>query len=659
MYQEYEPRFYAAFNAADNCYYFSGNGCADGCEETEPGVFLLRSVGARISVERESCGKARAVRQRTVLENVGDEPLSVELLSSAYLTGIGRGGVRPWRKNRFVIHYADSCWTGEAQWKHVFAEDAGLYKTYNHNSQSSFRMLSKSTWSTCRYEPVVIITDTELGRSWFCQIDCGHGWCINAGIRGYRDDTELCVLATDCMEYNDGWHTELEPGGRIRTCNALTGCVEGGFEEAIAELTEARRSYMRTDFAAPPLCYNDYMNALWALPTREKTLPLIAAAADAGCEYYVMDAGWYSVHGNENEDLGMWEQNDALFGEGGLQGIFDEVTAHGMKPGIWFEIESAGASSRIVEEHPEYVLRRHGRPLGGRRVMLDFRQAGVREHIEKRIDALYGMGVRFIKNDYNANTGAGVDGDGAVSVHEHTEAFYAFIDEIRAKYPDLIVENCGSGAMRADMETLSHFHLQSVSDQEDCFRLPSIVSGTEACIPPERCGIWAYPYPVKIDFRQSFSPSEEFTKRFADGKVTSYCMVTGLMGLMYLSGRIDCADGFNRNLIREAAKLYKEYRPNICRAVPVYPSGTFYIDTDRTDCFGLLDRESGIMTVAVWNNSSSESVTKTDLKKYVGQSARIKTVYPAINGYTASLDGGILSTRLPSGPSALYAVIES
>ena len=36
------------------------------------------------------------------------------------------------------------------------------------------------------------------------------------------------------------------------------------------------------------------MNCLWGDPTEAKELPMIAAAAKAGCEYFVIDAGWYA-----------------------------------------------------------------------------------------------------------------------------------------------------------------------------------------------------------------------------------------------------------------------------------------------------------------------------------------------------------------------------
>ena len=658
MYEWYKPRFYASFNASDNAYYFTGNGLYENAVTEGDGIFSLKGVDARVTVEHEEL-PGGAVRQRTTVRNTGGSPLSVEVLSSSFTAGIGTEGSRPWKKHRFVIHYAESCWCGEAQWRHVYAEDAGLYRTYNHGSQSSFRLCSQSSWSTCRFEPVVMIEDTELGETYFAGIGAGSGWCINVGIRGYRDDIGLCIMVSDCSEKNDGWHADLLPGESVTTCYSVVGRVKGGFEKAAGALTHAHRAICSVPFdgAVPPLCFNDYMNCLWALPTREKTMPLARRAAEIGCEYYVMDAGWYGKNKNDEYDLGMWDIDDDLFGEGGLKGLFDDIKKLGMKPGIWFEFESAGIDSPVVREHPDYILRRRGHPVGGRRVMLDFRVPGVREHIRERVKALYAIGVRFIKNDYNANTGVGTDPDGAGSVREHAAAFYAFIDSLRRDFPDLIIENCGSGAMRSDIGTLSHFHLQSVSDQEDYFRLPSIVSGSAACYPPERCGVWAYPYPTKIDFRTTFSPSPEFTDRFSDGKITSYCCVTGLMGLFYLSGRIDAADGFNMKLMKDASALYKKYRRGTMSSVPVYPTGTFDIDTDGLDTFGLNDAPSRTLRLAVWNNSDESRSAVIGLSKYITGGSVVDR-FPCIAGYSSSLEGTDLNITLPRGKSALFVVIE-
>lgn len=657
MYEGYEPGFYVSCGAADNTYYFTGNGNYENAKRISDAEAVI-PCGATVKVEYEGL-PGGCVRQRTVLKNTTDAPLTVELLGASFTAGIGRTGSRPWKKHRFVVNYAQSGWCGEAQWRHAYAEDAGLYRTYNHGSQTSFRIASQSSWSTCRFEPVVMVEDTEQNETYFAQIEAGHGWMINVGIRGYRDDIELCILTTDCAERNDGWHVKLQPGETVRSCYCTVGRVNGGFEAAAAALTAARRASFLTRFegGVPPLCFNDYMNCLWALPTREKTMPLVEAAAKIGCEYYVIDAGWYGVCRDEERDLGMWAVDDSVFGPRGLQGIFDDIAARGMKPGIWFEFESAGIESAIVKEHPEYILYRHGSPVGGRRVLLDFRQKGVRDHLQSRVQCLYDMGVRYIKNDYNANTGPGIDPDGARSLHEHSRAFEDFIDGLRRRFPDLLIENCGSGAMRSDAGTLSHFHLQSVSDQEDYFRLPSIVSGSAACFPPERCGVWAYPYPVKIDYRTTFEPNGVHTGRFADGKVTVYTAVTGLMGLMYLSGHIDCADEYNMRLLCEAARLYKKYRAVTAAAVPVYPTGTFDIDSEGVETFGLLDKGTSTLMLAVWNNSADSAGTDIDLCRYA-PGGDVAEVFPKTEGYGAGIRDGVLHVSLPGGRSALYAVIK-
>jgi len=61
-------------------------------------------------------------------------------------------------------------------------------------------------------------------------------------------------------------------------------------------LTKYRRTIRRSheDNKKLPVIFNDYMNCLMGDPSAEKEIPLIDAAAKVGCEYYVIDAGWYA-----------------------------------------------------------------------------------------------------------------------------------------------------------------------------------------------------------------------------------------------------------------------------------------------------------------------------------------------------------------------------
>lgn len=660
--------FYLGMGADNNNTYLASNGVYESAQKLTEDTYRLGGDRGEVHMERQSL-PGGATLQTTTLTNMGDQPLTIDILSAAFLVGIGADGERRWDEDRFRVHFAYSAWLGEGQWRHMSIEDAGLYNTYNHNAQTSVRLESVGSWSTSKYHPILILEDTELGKTYYTELlPGGDSWRIELCARGHRTDSSLCIfLGTACGPLN-GWSMTLRPGESYTTVPALYGCVEGGFDEAVAALTVAGRALTMRPFPndVPPLCFNDYMNCLWSLPTREKLIRLMDAAARVGAEYFVIDAGWFKTAGNWPLDMGDWLPEDSLFGEGGLQGILDEIAARGMKPGVWLEIESVGLNSAFAQAHPEALLYRNGHAIGGGRCFMDFRDPTVRAHLRGVFDRLYRMGVRYIKNDYNQTTGIGIDTPGAPdknpaqALSEHAAAVLSLVDEVMTAYPDLLIESCCSGAMRSDLGAVRHFYLQSASDQEDYLHTPSVVTGLSACLPPERIGVWACPYPVAIDFRESFRPSADFTSRFADGRVTVYNMVTGLMGLMYLSGRIDCADDFNITLMQQAATIYKRNRAALVRAVPVYPTGTIRLSAQGCHAYGLLDRAGGKLFLAVWSVSEPNGRLQTamvGLSRYASE-LRIADVYPALDGYGATVQGTDLTVTLPDNGSAVYVELD-
>lgn len=659
-----EPYFYIDLDARHSVPYLTENGIAESAKKESDGVYHLTAADATVEIVRKEYPAFGAYRQHTVVRNTGSRPMCLDTVSSAFVCGIGEGGERHWDEDRFTVHYAFSAWQGEAQWRHEDIRRVGLYKTYNHGSQTSVRLQSYGSWSTQKYHPLVLLEDKELHKTWFFEHEGGFGWEIDISARGYRDASTLCVFLSGAHEKNDGWFRTLAPGETFVSSTAIVGCVDGGFEEAIGMLTSLKRAEMLRVLpnGVPPLCFNDYMNCLWALPTREKLVPLIHAAAQVGCEYFVIDAGWFFADDNWGPYIGDWrpEDGDARFGAGGLQGILDEIAANGMLPGVWLEVEAAASGSRFAKEHPECLLNRRGNPIGGERYLVDFRTQTVRDHILSVIDRLYRMGVRYIKNDYNQSVGVGADGAReslADNLRDHHEAVMAFFDSLAAKYPDLLIESCCSGAMRSDFGSVRHFACQSVSDQEDCVRLPSVLSGMSACLPPDRIGIWAYPYPVAIDHRMDFVADPAFTAQFADGRVTAYNMVSGLMGLCYLSGHIECADAQNMKLMREAAALYKKHRALLTAALPVYPCGTFDMAEGGIHSFGLYHRDAKRLMLAVWS-ADGEREACMDLSRYAA-SLSVVDVYPTLPGYIAAVAGNNVRVRFPQGQCAMWLLLET
>ncbi|MBE6675254.1 MAG: alpha-galactosidase [Ruminococcaceae bacterium] len=660
------PLYYLSVNAAHNDDYHSRQTEAMTAEpiEVKDNTYTYRLAGYDADV-RVNCQPfdGNTYECITSVHNTGSESIVLDRLSSGYVTGIGREG-GAWHQKRFVLHICDSSWQGEGQWRRGYIEDFGVYPTYNHNTQRAYRIGSIGSWTTCRHYPMIMLEDTEKGEIWYFEIATSASWYIEVSVGGYRDDLWLDVLLSACHDRHDGWFYELQPGESYTAPLGIYGKVKGGFEEAVAALTAYKRARMLRAFpdGHVPVCFNDYMNCLWALPTKEKLVPLIDAAAKVGCEYFVIDAGWFGEDEDWSGGLGDYTQNDSLFGEGGFDGILAYIQSKGMKPGCWLEVESVMPGTKVLDKIENARLTRHGKVIGKTRCFFDFRNPEVQEHVFGIFERLYQKGIRFIKNDYNQNVGIGIDGAlGMASPEElkrNQAAFLALIDRVCTAFPDLVIENCSSGCMRADHASEKHFYMQSVSDQEYYERMPSVVQGLVACMPPERVGIWGYPYPVPIDHRISFAPNAEFTAKFEDGHNTVFNMVQVMLGAIYLSGRIDCADEQNLALMAEAIDLYKQNRDLLVKCNPVYPTGLCRMADKGILSLGMHESESGTLLLAVWKNGE-QTKAEIDLAKYVGKNAKIEAMYPARAKDTVALQGSVLHVTFPECDSAVWVKINA
>ena len=407
-----------------------------------------------------------------------------------------------------------------------------------------------------------------------------------------------------------------------------------------------------------PLVFNDYMDCIWGCPAPERLFPLMDKAKEAGCEYFCIDGGWYQ---NKNGlGLGDWLPKKEYYSEISLADVAASIRERGMIPGIWFELEACTENAELFKEDTDFVLRRSGRAVGaGERHFLNFTKEEVRAFLLGRVRALYDMGFRYIKHDYNQSVGIGCTNLGTDSPAEglirQTEAFYRFIDELYEHFPDLVLENCASGALRSDNKTLRRFTLQSTSDQELFLHNPSIVMGSCAIMPPEKAGVWVYPYPTDFETRLLlFEPQESFFRERADGKETVFNMVSGLSGVLYLSGRIDLADEKNFALIKEGAALFKEIRKNTAKSRPIYPLGMHPINEKAIAAFGLLGEKR--LMLSLWNTDEKERTETVDLSPYLDFPCRIARIYSHETPHH-TFDGGKLCVTLPEKSAAWFFIV--
>ena len=445
-------------------------------------------------------------------------------------------------------------------------------------------LTSHGAWPTGEHLPVGALVDGS-GDTIAWQIESGAGWHVD--ISQGLDGLTVSLLGPTDLEHQFA-HTVS--GDDVFVTAPVALAVGAGVETAFAGLTTHRRAIRRPDGSALPIVYNDFMNTLMGQPSSAALRPLISAAADTGAEVFCIDAGWFADPeiGDWWDTVGEWREATSRFDDRGLRGIIDDIHLAGMRSGLWLEPEVVGVRSAAASTLPEDAFfRRFGaRVREHDRYHLDFRHPAARAHLDETVDRLVSdYGVSFLKLDYNINPGAGTEwlataaGDGMLG---HVRAFGEWLDAVQARHPGLLIENCASGAMRADYAFLSRTHLQSTSDQQDFRLYPPIAASAPASILPEQCGNWAYP-----------------AIGMTDGE-TAFTLVTGLSGRLYLSGFLGELRDSQRELVSEAVALHKQLRGGLADSLPFWPLGLPSWEDDAV-CLGL--RSGAEALLFVWDRA--------------------------------------------------------
>ena len=268
----------------------------------------------------------------------------------------------------------------------------------------------------------------------------------------------------------DGVHLRLHPGESIRTPRILLLYWQG---EPIDGNNLLRR-YITAHCA--PLCDGRPVEAPACFPTwggmpTPKHLTFIKRLGEQGIKYdcYWVDAGWYGTSATPCPDVfngdwwkvGDWRVN-RHYHEHGLKPLSDAVHAAGMKFLLWIEIERAMHGMPVTLEHPEWFLSKTDDPRKENdHLLLDLGRPEARAWAIETVAGLVETeGVDWYRQDFNMEpmeywrTHDEPERRGMTQIR-HIEGLYAFWDELRRRFPHLIIDNCASGGRRIDFETLS------------------------------------------------------------------------------------------------------------------------------------------------------------------------------------------------------------
>ncbi|HPY78344.1 MAG TPA: alpha-galactosidase, partial [Anaerohalosphaeraceae bacterium] len=137
-----------------------------------------------------------------------------------------------------------------------------------------------------------------------------------------------------------------------------------------------------------------------------------------------------------------------------LQPVSDACHKANMDFVLWFEPERVAGGTEIAKKYPQYV---HGGENGGlfklddpaaRRYLTDLLLKRIKEY-----------GIDVYRNDFNIdplgfwNQNDTPDRQGITEIR-YVEGLYALWDELLAKNPGMLIDNCASGGRRNDVESL-------------------------------------------------------------------------------------------------------------------------------------------------------------------------------------------------------------
>ena len=296
----------------------------------------------------------------------------------------------------------------------------------------------------------------------------------------------------------------LEPGATFVAPGAVVGVARGGLEEAARAMHRFIRGHVsptRPSGDPLPVIFEGW-NATWGRDvTAERLIQEAKVAADIGVEVFIVTAGWYApVEGTYGflSREGDWEPWPDAFPDG-LEPVAEVVRDLGMRFGLWWEPEAVASDSRLFRDHPDWVFQMEPRgpqPTKAGQLVLNLGRPDVYEHVRNDVFRLIDRyGIAYFRTDTNQSLRevadpSGASGPGRDLAWRHVAGYYRLLDEVRSRYPDLVIEDCAGGGGRIDLGILRRTDTVWLSDNvNQLVRLGMFMSAT-SFLTPAVCEDW-------------------------------------------------------------------------------------------------------------------------------------------------------------------------
>jgi len=433
-------------------------------ESTHEGFrVLLRSLDGKISAASEwRLNKPTGIwNRRDTLTNTGTQPAIIHRALS-----------------RFTFSPSDySLYSQGGGWAH---ENKGVWTALNHGA---FQFGSRGGRTSESDTPYCLIRDTKSGSGVALHVIPRGDWTIRVSTNFSWQGPG--IYATVDAGYSDmAMSFRLETGASLILPEILLQSVPTGDP---ASASPALHEYANTRWfsgqkPAAPVIYNTWFHKYDDL-TPERLDIQLAAAKTAGCEVFVIDAGWFGCGVDWWARVGNWTpRSDGPFA-GHLSAFRERVRASGLKFGLWMEPERVHQTAPLVKEHPDWLIF-SCRDSYRLNILVPEARKWLAETIS-RIVSEYELA--WMKVDFNFELGSDPEGG---SLSGHFREWHALMDEIRAKHPGTFFEGCAGGGARLDLGMLPGFDGHFLSDNVTPTDALRILQGAALRVPPGRITMW-------------------------------------------------------------------------------------------------------------------------------------------------------------------------
>ncbi len=456
------------------------------------------------------------------------------------------------RDSGFELYGQFSAWSAEnqGQWMPVHAGKTAL-------GNSSGRSTDGAT-------PFACLRQKNTGYGAAIHVIPVGDWVIQAR-RVAAQRAGFVVLEAGLLD--DNLHMSMDAGETLE----LPELLFVGFQTEVEACGEPLQRYLLDRYGRKRLSglvYNTWFFDFDVIEP-ERLRQQVPIARRLGCEYFVVDAGWFGKGTDWENQVGCWEECLEGAFRGGMADFADFVRASGMHFGIWMEPERACPGTEVYDRHPEWFLKADT-------IVYDLTREDVRAYLAGELTRLMKTyKLRWMKLDYNSNMFRDLTGS---NFYRYYQGEKKLMEEICRRNPECYFEGCASGGLRTDIfNSLVNFSGHFVSDTVnplECLRIRQNIAprmlpaytGTWSVLQETPMGIGTYFNHNRLTRTKTLSAGDPWWDYTVDVSA-DFAVKVDLMGQWGISGDISSFGEETQKTLEQAGKFYADHLDFMGRTV--------------------------------------------------------------------------------------------